>query len=740
MLNIERYMYFTPQEKIELLQAYRKFLKLSSHLLSKDDIKNVRDLLSESIQKQEDVSHAQYIHPIIRNIHTALLTEQEIGLGRSTIISIMLYDVVVAEVISLSEIAKRFDPAIEVIIRGLIKANELYVKEKVIETENFRKLLLTFAEDIRVVLILIAERVYTMRNLKYYDKDAQLKLAREASYLYAPLAHRMGLYRLKTELEDLSLRYTSPDTYFDIAKKLNESKAVREKYIEDFISPLKEELTEAGLSFDIKGRTKSIHSIWNKIKKQNTPFENIYDLFAIRVILNSKLSKEKAECWQVYSIVTDKYQPNPKRLRDWLSIPKSNGYESLHTTVMGSAGKWVEVQIRTERMDEIAEKGLAAHWKYKGVKSEEGMDEWLNNVRGILENPELNAVDFMDDFKLDLYDDEVFVFTPNGDLQKLKKGATVLDFAFNIHSDLGSKCVGAKVNGKNVQLRYTLNNGDQVEVLTNPNQTPKTDWLKLAVTSRARIKIKQALKDVDYKDAEAGREMMLRRFKNWKIDYVDADITRLAKKLGYKAVSDFHQDIAHEKLDLLEIRHHLLEGEKPEKSDEKNESRKASNYVQSFDDDTISSNDVLVIDKNLKGIQYKLSKCCNPIYGDNVFGFVSVVGGIKIHRMDCPNAPQMIQRFGYRIVKARWSGKSGSQYPITVRVVGKDDIGIVTNITSLISKESNISLRSISVDSVDGVFQGHITIIVSDLHDFELLVKKIKTVKGIKEVERINNF
>jgi len=733
--------YFTPQERIKLQHAYWAFLHTSGRLLTKEDIKNVRDLVNKTAEKRYGTPHNQPIHPVIKNIYTAMLTEQEIGLGRATIISVMIYDAVVTGVISLEEVTKRFDASITVIIRGLIRANELYEKNRVVETENFRKLLLTFAEDIRVVLILIADRVYTMRNLNLYDQESQQRIAREASYLYAPLAHRMGLYRLKTELEDLSLRYTAPDTYFDIAKKLNESKLMRDKYIEDFIAPLKAQLKEVGFDFEIKGRTKSIHSIWNKIKKQNTPFEKIYDLFAIRVVLNSPLEKEKAECWQVYSIVTDKYQPNPKRLRDWLSIPKSNGYESLHTTVMGPEGKWVEVQIRTHRMDEIAEKGLAAHWKYKGGKSETGMDEWLKSIREILENPELNAVDFMDDFKLDLYDDEVFVFTPKGDLQKLKKGATVLDFAFNIHSNIGSKCVGAKVNGKNVPIRYVLNNGDQVEVLTSVNQKPKHDWLHIVVTSKARTKIKQALKEVDFKDAEVGRESLLRRFKNWKIEYDESVITRLAKKLGYKAVSDFYQDIAQEKLDLLAVRDLLLELDKPDIPAEHIESRSASKFVQTYEPEHLTGkNDVLVIDKDLSNIQYRLSKCCNPIYGDAIFGFVSVSGGFKIHRMDCPNAPQMIQRFGYRIIPAKWSGKSGSQYPITLRVVGKDDIGIVTNITSLISKESNINMRSISVDSIDGLFQGNITVLVNDLHDLELLVKKIKTVKGVKQVERVNNF
>ncbi len=734
--------YFTDEERREFLIAYRNVLQAAKAFLTKDDLAVIRDMLRKTIEKGAGLPRQRTLNPVTKNLQTILLSVEEIGLGRVAVISAIVYDAVRAGVLSLEEAENRFDKSIFVIVRGLSRATELYAKSVAIETENFRKLLLTFAEDIRVVFMLIAKRVYVMRNLDKFDHESQLKIAREASYLYAPLAHRMGLYKLKTELEDMSLRYTSPDTYFDIAQKLKETKTVRDKYIEDFINPLKKELEELGLKFEIKGRTKSIYSIWNKIKKQNTPFEKIFDLFAIRVILDSPLEKEKSQCWQVYSIVTDKYQPNPKRLRDWLSIPKSNGYESLHTTVMGPEGKWVEVQIRTQRMDEIAEKGLAAHWKYKGGKSESGMDEWLKSIREILENPEQNAVDLMDDFKLDLYDDEVFVFTPNGDLQRLKRGATVLDFAFNIHSNLGSKCVGARVNGKNVQIKHVLKNGDQVEVLTGANQKPKQDWLNIVVTSKAKTKIKQALKEVDHKEAEQGREILFRRLKNWKVDYDDADITRLTKRLGYKMVTDFYQDIALEKIDMLEVRDGILaEREKPETPTDLSEIRSANNFVQEKEMPTHSSgkDDVLVIDHNLKGIEYSLAKCCNPIFGDEVFGFVSTTGGIKIHRMDCPNAPQMIQRFGYRIVNAKWSGKAGSQYPISLRVTGKDDIGIVTNITSLISKESKVTMRSISVDSMDGIFQGHITVLVNDLNDLQGLIKKIKTVKGVTQVERYNS-
>ena len=639
------------------------------------------------------------------------------------------------EKLSLEDVEKLFKKDISIIIKGLIQVADLYKKTPSLDSENFRSLLLTFAEDVRVIFIMLAERLYIMRRLKGYTEEERQNIARETSFLYAPMAHRLGLYSIKTELEDLSLKYTNAETYKEIAHKLNETKRSRDAYIAEFIAPLKEKIKVAGFDFEIKGRTKSIYSIWNKIKKQNTPFENIYDLFAIRVILNSPLEREKADCWQVYSIVADMYQPNPKRLRDWLSIPKTNGYESLHTTVMGPQGKWVEVQIRTQRMDEIAEKGLAAHWKYKGLKGEETMDKWLKNIRDILENPDMNAVDLMDNFKLNLYDKEVFVFTPSGDLHKLPKGSTILDFAFNIHSGLGSKCVGAIVNGKNVPIKYQLNNGDQVEVLTSPTQKPKQDWLNIVLTSRAKSKIRQALKEVQNKEVEIAREGLKRRLKNWKIEFDESKIARLTKKMGFKTVTDFYVALASEKLDIFEVRDTYLDLDKQQTTDQ--ELRSAEKFVKESPLKEITAKeDVLVIDETLKDIEYKLAKCCNPIYGDDVFGFVSILGGIKIHKTDCPNAPQMIARFGYRIVKARWSGKAGSQYSITLRVVGNDDLGIVTNITSIISKEKDVTLRSISIDSHDGLFQGNLTVMINDLHNLEVLIKKIKVVKGVKFVER----
>lgn len=721
----------------ENIGLYRNLYTSHSTLLTHSERRELSRILKHFLsEKKYGVENPEAF--LKRNLEIMDILLNEIGLGKAAVISFLLMEPVEKQHIDVKDVDKLFSTSISPIMIGLQRVKELYQKNVALESENFRKLLLTMAEDVRVILIIVAVRLQTMRNLESYPTDEQQQIARESSFLYAPLAHRMGLYKVKTELEDLSLKFTDREIYKAIARKLNETKRSRDAYMNAFIEPLKKEMEEIGFPFEIKGRTKSIHSIYSKMQKQNTTFENIYDLFAIRIIFDTPIEKEKAACWQAYSIVADMYQPNPKRLRDWLSIPKSNGYESLHTTVLGPQNKWVEVQIRTARMNEVAEMGLAAHWKYKGIKSESGMDEWLKNIREILENPDLNAVDFMDEFKLNLYDKEVFVFTPNGDLHKLPKDATLLDFAFSIHTNLGTQCVGGKVNGKHVQIKYVLNNGDQVEVLTSPTQKPNPAWLNIVTTSKAKNKIRQSLKEVEFKDAEIGRETLIRRFKNWKIELEDGRFSRISKKMGYKTVSDLYQAIAHEKVDIHEVRELYLELETRDNSTA-TENRTAENFVKEVAaiPETASKEDVLVIDNNLRNVDYKLAKCCNPIYGDEIFGFVSVMGGIKIHRTNCPNAPQMISRFGYRIIKARWSGKSeGSQYPITLRVVGHDDIGIVTNITSIISKEKEVMLRSISIDTNAGLFQGNLTVMVNDNKSLDDLIKKVKNVKGVKNVSR----
>ncbi len=759
---MENNEFFTPEEHKQLIQLYKRLLLLSKDTLQKDDCRKLKNHLIKAMSEGTIPRNVFQMNPIIKDMQTAVIVAEEIGMRRASILGIMLHESVKYNLCSLESVKEEYGEDVAGIIRGLVKINELYSKSPIIESENFRNLLLSFAEDMRVILIIIADRVNLMRQIKDSpNEEARLEVANEAAYLYAPLAHKLGLYKLKSELEDLSLKYTQHDVYYYIKEKLNATKQARDRYIDAFIEPIKKKLEEAGLKFHMKGRTKSIHSIYQKMKKQGCPFEGVYDLFAIRIILDSPLDKEKQECWQAYSIVTDMYLPNPKRLRDWLSVPKSNGYESLHITVMGPEGKWVEVQIRTERMDEIAEKGLAAHWRYKGIKGESGLDEWLTSVREALESSDSNGLetmdqfkldsiretlenadndlDAMDQFKLDLYKDEVFVFTPKGDLYKLPQGATVLDFAFSIHSNLGCRCTGARVNGKNVQLRQKLNSGDQVEIMTSNTQTPKRDWLTFVTTAKARNKIRQALKEIAARQTEFAKETLERKFKNRKMEYDEAILMRLIRKLGFKTVTDFYQSIADESIDVNDIIDKYLDMQKKETEQREEISyRSAESFnIQQPTDAKDYKDDVLVIDQNLKGLDFTLAKCCNPIYGDEVFGFVSINGGIKIHRCDCPNAKEMRSRFPYRIVKARWAGKSqGKQYPITLRIIGHDDIGIVTNITSIINKENNILLRSISIDSHDGLFSGMLTVTVDDNTKLESLIKKIKTVKGVKQVNR----
>ena len=673
---------------------------------------------------------------------TAAILEEEIGLKGDAIQAVYLIPEIEDGRLTMEQVKERYDDQVVRILHGLNRIQQLYQKNPVVESENFRNLLLSFAEDMRVILIMIADRVNLMRQIRDTERvDARLEVSQEAAYLYAPLAHKLGLYKLKSELEDLSLKYMEHDAYYMIKEKLNETKASRDAYIASFIKPVEEKVKAAGIKCHIKGRTKSIHSIWQKMQKQKCPFEGVYDLFAIRIIIDCPEELEKMQCWQAYSIVTDMYQPNPKRLRDWLSVPKSNGYESLHITVLGPEQKWVEVQIRTERMDEIAERGVAAHWRYKGVKGEGGLDEWLTNIRTMLESSE--GLEAMDQFKMDLYEDEVFVFTPKGDLFKFPVGATVLDFAYHIHSKIGNQCTGGRINGKAVSFRQVLKSGDQVEVLTSANQKPRQEWLSIVKTSRAKSKIRLALKETQVKDGLFAKEMLERKFKNRKIEQDEATMFHVIRKMGFKEVSDFYKQIADGVLDVnsvIEKYIEIKEGEKTVIGD--NQARSASEFElneSKFSPENINplSDDTLVIDRNLKGLDYQLARCCHPIYGDPIFGFVTINGGIKIHRIDCPNAPELRRRYGYRVVKARWSGKGSSQYSITLHVVGNDDIGIVNNLTSIISKDERLVLRSISIDSHDGLFSGNLTVMLEDTSRLEQLMKKLRTVKGVKQVERI---
>lgn len=673
---------------------------------------------------------------------TAAILEEEIGLKGDAIQAVYLIPEIEDGRLTMEQVKEQYDDQVVRILHGLNRIQQLYQKNPVVESENFRNLLLSFAEDMRVILIMIADRVNLMRQIRDTERvDAKLAVSQEAAYLYAPLAHKLGLYKLKSELEDLSLKYMEHDAYYMIKEKLNETKASRDAYIASFIKPVEEKVKAAGIKCHIKGRTKSIHSIWQKMQKQKCPFEGVYDLFAIRIIIDCPEELEKMQCWQAYSIVTDMYQPNPKRLRDWLSVPKSNGYESLHITVLGPEQKWVEVQIRTERMDEIAERGVAAHWRYKGVKGEGGLDEWLTNIRTMLESSE--GLEAMDQFKMDLYEDEVFVFTPKGDLFKFPVGATVLDFAYHIHSKIGNQCTGGRINGKAVSFRQVLKSGDQVEVLTSANQKPRQEWLSIVKTSRAKSKIRLALKETQVKDGLFAKEMLERKFKNRKIEQDEATMFHVIRKMGFKEVSDFYKQIADGVLDVnsvIEKYIEIKEGEKTVIGD--NQARSASEFElneSKFSPENVNplSDDTLVIDRNLKGLDYQLARCCHPIYGDPIFGFVTINGGIKIHRVDCPNAPELRRRYGYRVVKARWSGKGSSQYSITLHVVGNDDIGIVNNLTSIISKDERLVLRSISIDSHDGLFSGNLTVMLEDTSRLEQLMKKLRTVKGVKQVERI---
>ena len=672
---------------------------------------------------------------------TAEILEEEIGLKGDAIQAVYLIPEIEEGRLTLEQVEEQYDPQVARILHGLNRIQQLYQKNPVIESENFRNLLLSFAEDMRVILIMIADRVNLMRQIRDTENvEAKMEVSQEAAYLYAPLAHKLGLYKLKSELEDLSLKYMEHDAYYMIREKLNETKASRDAYIERFIKPVEEKVKAAGINCHIKGRTKSIHSIWEKMKKQKCGFEGIYDLFAIRIIIDCPEEKEKMQCWQAYSIVTDMYQPNPKRLRDWLSVPKSNGYESLHITVLGPEQKWVEVQIRTERMDDVAERGVAAHWRYKGVKGETGLDEWLTGIRSMLENSE--GMEAMDQFKMELYEDEVFVFSPRGDLHKFPLGATVLDFAYHIHSNLGNQCTGGRINGKVVPIRYQLKSGDQVEILTSANQKPRQEWLSIVKSSRAKQKIRLALKETRQRDGLFAKEMLERKFKNRKIEQEESVMFHVIKKLGFKEVSDFYKQIADGVLDVNTVLDKYIEvrdGEKTVTGD--NIARSASEFEleqSKFSPvNTGASDDTLIIDRNLKGLDYQLARCCHPIYGDPIFGFVTINGGIKIHRQDCPNAPELRRRYGYRVVKAKWSGKGASQYSITLRVIGNDDIGIVNNLTSIISKDEKLVLRSINIDSHDGLFSGNLVVMLEDTSRLESLIKKLRTVKGVKQVERI---
>lgn len=738
------------QQTQEIREALSLITSLSSDFISADELQKIQDIVNQHLENDEALQHSDSLeeqfglNPILFNLQTAIIAVKEIGQSRPVIISIIVHEYVNRGIVTLDEVKEFFGEDVVRIINGLQRVKALYSRNTSIETENFRDLLLSFAEDMRVIFVIIADRVNLMRQIKERGTDEERKkVAREASFLYAPLAHKLGLYLLKSELEDLSLKYTDHDTFYMIKDKLSATKAARDQYISQFISPIEEKLKDAGLQFHMKGRTKSIHSIWQKMQKQKCAFENIYDLFAIRIIIDSAPEREKQDCWQAYSIVTDMYMPNPKRLRDWLSVPKSNGYESLHTTVMGPEGKWVEIQIRTERMDDIAEHGLAAHWRYKGVKdSGAKLEDWLKDIRSALETNQPSDEQIVNQFKVDLYSDEVFVFTPKGDLFKLPKGATILDFAFAIHTNVGAHCAGGKINGKNVPMRTKVQTGDQVEILTNPNQLPKLDWLNYAITSKAKNKIRQSIHEQELRTVSYAKETIERKFRNRKIEYNEPVMMKTIKRLGFKYVNDFYKAISEERTDVNHVIDVYLEEQKRDNNElQANEIQSASTYRfdQINESKHSESKDVLLIGNNIKGVEYNLARCCNPIYGDEIVGFVTISRGITIHRKDCPNCKHMIglENYKSRQIAVNWAEQANGVFTTTLHIIGNDDVGIVNNITSIIIKEKNITLRGIDIrSSEDKLFTGTLTVMIDSNNSLNQLIKKITSIKGVKSVSR----
>lgn len=690
---------------------------------------------SKSILKDKKFATGEVI--LNHSLDVALIIAVEIGLGTNSVISGLLHNVMypgLEEKADPGYIKEEFGELVVTILEGMAKINSLGTDTVDLHSENYRKLLLALAGDMRVILVKIADRLQVMRNLDTYDKETQAKLVNETTHLYAPLAHRLGLYKVNSEFQDISLKYNNLKEYTYVFDRLIETEQERSNFVAEFVKPIEQKLRSKGFQFEMKARTKSIYSIWNKMQKNEVPFEEVLDLFAIRVILNSISEQEKSDCWTVYSIITEEYQANTERLRDWISIPKSNGYESLHTTVMGPHGKWVEIQIRTQRMNEIAEKGLAAHWKYKGGGESKKLDKWLSGIRDILENPELSIVDFIDDFRVNAYEDEIFVFTPKGDLVKLPKGATMLDFAYEIHSGLGDKCVGGKINGKKVTLKYNLHNGDYVSIDTSNSQKPKLDWLEFVVSSKAKTRIKSSLNEEKKREAANGKELLLRKLKNWKIDYNDEVIRTMIKHFKLKLAIELYYNISIGKIEPLEIKAIFTkkdEDTSKEIIDELLPKEKTKNL--SFE----GGDDFLVIDNDLKNVNYKLAPCCNPVFGDKIFGFVTIQEGIKIHRNSCPNAPDMMSRFPYRIIKAKWkSSTSRNSFLASIYISGKEQVSIFSDISNVISKDMGVQMRAIKIDSDQGTFQGTINVLVYDLEHLDFLMTKLKNINGVISVTR----
>ncbi|HOP03336.1 MAG TPA: RelA/SpoT family protein [Tenuifilaceae bacterium] len=725
------------EEQRQIVNRYRSLLRDSRSVLSPNDLPLVRKAFNDVAklyQNKRRISGDPYIFHLV---DVARICVKELGLGTKAIVGALLHETVTDNFLNLIDIEKRYGVSIAQTVSDLTKISSLDPKDPDVQAENFRELILSLANDARVILIKLADRLENMRTLSQTPIDFQIKKSWETFHLYAPLAHRLGLYKIKSEMEDLAMKYTNHDDYISIERKLKNTTPRRNRFIKEFVKPIQAELCKRGFDFEVKGRPKSIYSIWKKMQKQGVSFEGVYDVFAIRIILNSPPDNEKSDCWQVYSIITDWYTPNPERLRDWISVPKSNGYESLHTTVVGPEGKFVEVQIRTKRMDEVAERGLAAHWKYKGIKQDQSLDHWLAQIRDILESPATTAEEFVDQFKLNLYQKELFAFTPNGDLRKFPFGSTVLDFAFDIHSNLGCQCVGAKVNGKNVPIKHKLSNGDVVEIITSKNQKPRSEWLQIVQTSKAKSKIRQSIREDKNKQLAIGKEMLYRRLKNWKVPNPDEAVHTLRKHLKLKNTSDLFEVISSEKINISDLKSVLIQSEKPSvlKDVASSDEKEISNEKEQ-----ILSPEYLLIDEKLVNIEYKLAKCCKPIFGDNIFGFVTVNEGIKIHRVNCPNAALLHQKYGYRIVKAKWKESSTSNsFQTTIKITGFDELGMVNKISELISKDLKVNMRSFTMNSSNGMFEGRIQVFVTDTKHLEMLLYRITKIKGIQKAVRVNS-
>ncbi len=726
------------EENKEIVRRYRQLLRHAKPFLKDNDSRLIRKAFNTALEAHSGTRRKSGEPYIFHPIAVAKICVDEIGLGTTSIIAALLHDVVEDTEWTIKDIERDFGRKIARIIDGLTKISGVFEHGSSQQAENFRKMLLTLSEDVRVILVKLADRLHNMRTLDSMPVNKQYKIASETIFLYAPLAHRLGLYTIKSEMEDLYLRYTEPEVYEDLVRRIDATKETRSKFIKSFIRPIQKNLNDLELDYLIKGRPKSIFSIWNKMKKQGIPFEEVYDLFAIRVILDVNYEQEKAACWQVYSIVTDFYKPNPDRLRDWISTPKANGYESLHTTVMAKNGQWVEVQIRTRRMDDIAEKGYAAHWKYKDSEtptSSSGLEQWISKVRDMLEQNDSTALEFVDDFRGNLFSDEVFVFTPKGELKTLPRGATALDFAFEIHTEVGAKCIGAKVNQKLVPINYALKNGDQVEILTSSKQKPNEDWLRFVVTSKAKSKIKDELKEDKKHIADEGREIAFRKLKHLKIEPNNDLFEKLRIYFGLASQFDFFFKVGKGQIDNKDLRR--FKDFKPSSTIKTRPASKISD-AKSFEKELVQvkSNDVLLIGEDMDVIDYKLAVCCNPIPGDNVFGFVTVTEGIKIHRVSCPNAPELLANHGHRVVKAKWASQHQSAFLVCLKIIGTDRVGLINDVTRIISDELKVNMRSMSIDTDSGIFEGEIMLYVNDTRHLDLLTSKLEKVDGVVKVSR----